>query len=181
MRLFLFASALLLALASFTPLPKPDQLPYDPDRPLTWDDFRPRAMLPILGYKAYTWSGIAIDLSSDDTGIHVNTYSYFVPSESWVEKDAGTPELLRHEQGHFDLTELYTRELRTLLEPYQNMDVSKFVRGDGQDSVQRLYDETFDRMNAEQERYDKETEHSVNREKQQMWDADIARRLRETR
>ena len=181
MRLFLFASVLLLALASFSPPQKPDQLPYDSQRPLTWDDFRPRVIVPIAGYKAYTWSGIAIDLSSDDQGIHISTYSYFVPSESWVEKDAGTPELLRHEQGHFDLTELYTRELRQLLEPYQNMDVSEFVRGDGQATVQRLYDETFDRMNAEQDRYDKETGHSVNREKQQAWDADIARRLRTTR
>ena len=152
MRLFLFASVLLLALASFSPPQKPDQLSYDPDRPLTWEDLRPRAMVPIPGYKAYTWSGIAIDLSSDDTAIHITTYSYFVPSESWVEKDAGTPELLRHEQGHFDLTELYTRELRQLLEPYQNMDVSEFVRGDGQATIQRLYDETFDRMNAEQDR-----------------------------
>ncbi len=31
---------------------------------------------------------------------------------SWVKPDGKTPELLRHEQGHFDLAELYALKLR---------------------------------------------------------------------
>jgi predicted secreted Zn-dependent protease len=42
----------------------------------------------------------------------IDVAAFFSPSGSWVKLDAKSPELLRHEQGHFDMAELYALKLR---------------------------------------------------------------------
>jgi hypothetical protein len=44
--------------------------------------------------------------------LEVDITAFFSPSGSWVKPDGKTPELLRHEQGHFDMAELYPLRLR---------------------------------------------------------------------
>jgi len=51
--------------------------------------------------------------------VEFNFKAYFDPQRSWVKKEKITPELrmrvLKHEQGHFDITEKFTRKLNQKL------------------------------------------------------------------
>jgi hypothetical protein len=44
--------------------------------------------------------------------LDIDVAAFFSPSGSWVKPEGKTPELLRHEQGHFDMAELYALRLR---------------------------------------------------------------------
>lgn len=157
------------------------EISYDPDRPLTWDDFSRRVGPDIPGFKAYSWSGMRMEVTSDSSGVYIQVDAYFVQNKSWVVKGSERPDLLHHEQRHFDLTELHTRRLRVLLAPYQKLTVEEFVASGAEQTVQDLYNRTFDEMNAEQKRYDQETNHSIKKKEQAAWDASIAQRLAQSR
>jgi hypothetical protein len=44
--------------------------------------------------------------------LDIDAAAFFSPSGSWVRPDGKTPELLRHEQGHFETAKLYALRLR---------------------------------------------------------------------
>jgi hypothetical protein len=45
-----------------------------------------------------------------ETALDVRVEVEFYPNSSWVKPGRKSTELLKHEQGHFDLTELYARK-----------------------------------------------------------------------
>lgn len=44
--------------------------------------------------------------------LDIDAAAFFSPGGSWARPDGKTPELLKHEQGHFDMAELYALKLR---------------------------------------------------------------------
>lgn len=150
---------------------------YDPNTPLTWEDFKSRVGPDMPGFKAYTWTGIRMEVTTDETGVHLKAEAYFVQGKSWVVKGAERADLLRHEQLHFDITELHTRRLRAALAPYQGLSAEEFVNSGVEERVQDIYNRIFDQMNAEQKRYDKETNHSINTTIQKAWSEHVRGRL----
>ena len=85
--------------------------------------------------------------------------------------DAKLPEILLHEQGHFDLCEIYTRKLR---ERMGNVDLRsadvRTVLMDVYSSVSREYE-------AAQQSYEQETIHGTNLPEQKKWQSYIADKL----
>ncbi len=113
--------------------------------------------------------------------------SYVDESRSWWAKPCDDPSLLRHEQGHFDITELRVRELNQL----KSKSLRRLkVRGLSADAVEdtlhrkltnHMHRENEALIRGEQARYDAETQHGGDRAQQQRWDEDLSQRLRKPR
>ncbi len=106
----------------------------------------------------------------------IRVYAQMDPAHSYmVEKvlkgsAADRAYLLNHEQKHFDISEIYAREL------------SRFLRTQslGRSAIERITTEVnrlFKELNAFQKKYDAETNNGRNKQKQEQWNALIAQRL----
>ena len=111
------------------------------------------------------------DCQCVDGKARVKVVALFSRANSFVlQKDTNNLELLRHEQIHFDIVEVYARlcrrELKTLDLPCSKMQ-----------SLQTMVKYYRLMQHAENEKYDKETNHYNNKEEQERWSKDVARRL----
>lgn len=150
-------------------------------RKLDWKDFKPMAKAKRMGFKAETFSGIRFESVQEGQLISFRTECYFSPEKSWVLKGSETDYLLNHEQRHFDITEIYARKFRKELEPYQRISVERFAKENVGEKVNELYSRLMNEMFAYQNRFDEETKHSVNTEKQAEWDQQIDSELEKLR
>lgn len=118
-----------------------------------------------------------MNLSHEQFGDRVDftANAVFYKRRSWVKPSTRTDAALKHEQGHFDLTEIYTRRLREELTS---------LSGKGAALIKKAYRKHAE-LNAElkacQERYDAETEHHLNQVAQDKWDAWIVGQLQSPR
>lgn len=100
------------------------------------------------------------------------------PTRSWVRPGAELPALLAHEQGHFDLAEVYRRLLKEALSRLT-------VQGEDKASAKRRLEERakeiaqgiLARLEAAQLRYDEETVHGTDPAAQSTWLSQIQRWL----
>jgi Bacterial protein of unknown function (DUF922) len=89
---------------------------------------------------------------------------------------AKTADLLKHEQGHYDLLVLVTRAFARELESLEAASVAELGRLMG--VARQTHDDRAQAVDAE---YDKQTDHSRNRQAQQRWDMAIANALAQPR
>ncbi|MBT9393745.1 DUF922 domain-containing Zn-dependent protease [Hymenobacter sp. NST-14] len=172
-----FAPVWLLSLLFSAPVapraqavPPAPKLEWSADRLLTWDDFRARPNTDRLA--ALTSSTIDATIGCVDYQFSGQVTAVFTPSESWVRNAKGaTPALLRHEQLHFDLTEVHARLLR------QKLTLVKFDCLHLQPAFNNLTKVAFLTWQRDEARYDQETNHGLNAAKQQEWDQKIQQRL----
>lgn len=153
------------------------EIPWKENRKLTWGDFKKR-----VGnggyYKAYTYSGIRYTVDEDNQQIVVSVDCYFVSDESWVYSKSQDPYLLNHEQVHFDITEIYARKMRQAFAPYE-VGIDEFMSKLMIDEVRKVFNDLYDEMEERQKQYDKETNHSLIKEKQLEWNKLIEKELEE--
>jgi hypothetical protein len=138
---------------------------------IVWSDFKatPKRLSPNA---ALTDSGMSIELKCDGTTSKAVVKCYFNPHKSWT-KDTESAYLLKHEQLHFDITELFVRKLRAQLAKLGN-DCEALS-----DHIEEYYQRNYKEFVAYQDRYDRESEHSLNKEKQADWEQKVARELAE--
>lgn len=91
---------------------------------------------------------------------------------SWVKPGRETPNLLKHEQGHFDIGLLCQKEL------IDKFNTSTFTRFDFRDKVQLLFKTILDKYALMGTKYDDETRHGKNPEKQKSWNDFFSRELK---
>ena len=156
-----------------------ERISWSESRPLTWSNFEPRKDQG-FGYRALTFSGIRYNVETKDSKIEIDVECYFIPSKSWVQKGFEKAYLLRHEQLHFDITELHARKMRKAMAEYE-MPIGEFMQRGLAKELEALYDSIYEEMLAMQTKYDKETDHSLNREAQQKWEEKVASSLAELR
>jgi hypothetical protein len=143
-----------------SPKENADYLPWSYGRPLTWDDFlcEPKQNTDAVALTS-TALGIAYNLSSGQ--LHYEITCNFSKVKSWgILK---TSYILAHEQGHFDITEIYARILHRELLGY------KFNRRTFRQDVNEIYDRVVKEKEAFQLMYDGQTDHSRNKKVQQEW------------
>src|SRR5438128_520567 len=89
----------------------PDSVYWNKQRVLSWADFlgKPENE-PIIG--ARTFTSIRYKLLDYDTSCRVLVRCVFLPRESWTRTQHATEYGLKHEQLHFDISELFARKLR---------------------------------------------------------------------
>jgi len=137
---------------------------------LEWSDFQEDNSTEKYG-SSLARSYWKLDVSDVDTAaMHRTGYAriritaYFVPSRSWARRSSiGNASILAHEQLHFDIVELFARQLRKKLAetPLTPSNYNKVV--------QRLKKTSFSRMQAMQEKYD-----ATHRQRWNQWVTEVA-------
>jgi len=145
-------------------------IPWTAERKLTWDDFKGRVDRG-SNKAAMTDSGISMAVSCDGNVPQTTVSCSFNPRRSWLKGD-GTPELLQHEQLHFDITELFARKLRKELAGITDCGVLAKKAG-------ALHSQMFDASSRYQDRYDRETVHGTKPEAQVEWQQRVEKELAE--
>jgi len=150
-------------------------------RDLTWDDF-PEVSSDPDGIGEY--AQISCEVTQPDqlsvqrqhgqllvVGLSVNIS--IVRDQCWAVRGHKTPELLSHEQGHYNITGLTGRDMGNEI-----MAARAGTTDQLQTRITQIIQRTRERATALNERYDSETNHGINREAQQTWDDRISRSMR---
>jgi predicted secreted Zn-dependent protease len=148
---------------------------------LTWNSFRKTASSS-LAYIAYTAHKtfykyraiqkgnnvnlkfeVRIMLDTPNTVVNYRRLQNLTANGKW--------RLLKHEQGHSDLAVVYGRML------YKELSSQTYAPNDFKTKTRAVYLRLMKSLADENRRYDVETEHGFNQEKQRQWAIDIAERL----
>ena len=159
MKLFIIATIISVSLSA------QNKVTYREYPKVDWTDFY--ASPPVSHFSASISTGLSYSwsLASGPNGV---IFDYEIQANlhrdsSWSKYNTGKPEVLKHEQLHYDITELFARKLRKAFSEYK---VSKNVKRD----IERIYKRIESERNQMQIRYDKETNHSLITSKQKEWE-----------
>jgi len=145
-------------------------LDWSASRRLTWNDYKANPD-PGSDAAASTTSYLAIEYNISNSSFSYKIQSRFSKTRSWgLHK---TKYILSHEQGHFDIAEIFARKLNKQMSEY------RFNKKTYQQDLNEIYQEILDEKEKMQNDYDKETNHSINKEKQAEWLKKIAKMLEE--
>lgn len=151
-------------------------LPWAPDFRLTWSDFRGQ---PQSSYftAAQTSSDVTYVIGCNGRETRFVVLATISTTESWVRPDitrdsTASAQTLRHEQTHFDMSEILARELRqTLTSAAGNLCPSHLQ------TARQIFDSLSGVSKALQARYDEETEHGRQLDQQASWSRWVTARL----
>jgi len=137
---------------------------------LSWDDFKGSVNAIRNESAAATCCSIGFrtNTSTPDGKPEIIVYNTFYANKSWVRPDARIPSILDHEQGHFDLCEVYTRKLKKLL---GNIDLNS---PNFKQELMRIYSQVSNEYETRQQAYEQETTHGTNIAQQKRWQGMIA-------
>lgn len=122
--------------ATSTPLPnlQSDTIYWSPSNKLTWGDFQAKEIDKIV-YKgidsnsihvyAYVNIEFTFNFKFEKKKSFVIANTVFIKSKSWT--SGADSEALKHEQGHFDMAEIYLRTYKREMLEYQDLDGEKFI------------------------------------------------------
>lgn len=136
------------------------------DLQLQWEDFNgtPTRGTTVV---AVTASGLSFGFSTKMTETQLVDYTAFVdahfyPDKSWYVKERANSVILDHERLHFDITELHARKFK------QRIAQTKFDLSINS-QMERIHNSITDELRQMQQKYDMETDHSQNVDKQKEW------------
>jgi hypothetical protein len=145
-------------------------LNWSASRKLTWADYK-ASPNPNSDAAASTTTYLGIDYNISTSSFSYKIESRFSKTRSWgLHK---TDYILSHEQGHFDIAEVFARKLHKKMSEYQ------FNRKTYDKDLRKIYEEVTKEKEKTQNEYDGETRHSINKEKQAEWLKKIDKMLRE--
>lgn len=145
-----------------------EMLDWDANRKLTWADYKGKPD-PDSDAAASTATILSVSYNISSTGFTYKIECRFSKTRSWVLHK--TDYLLSHEQGHFDIAEIFARKLNKKLSEYQ------FNKKTCEKDLDKIYDEIDEEKDKMQHDYDRETHHSINKEKQAEWLQKISQEL----
>ena len=138
---------------------------------LSWADFKGKVK---ANYNSTANSAVGIETSFyfDRVMIDIVVKCYFVPKESWT-KTKKNIYLLKHEQKHFDVGEIYARKMR---KRFQQANFSNDVE-ENKKTYADIVNNINKEMRAFQIEYDEATNHSIKKDVQEIWDTKIQEEL----
>jgi hypothetical protein len=139
-------------------------------RQLTWSDYKGS---PDAGTDAAasTTTYLGIEYKLDEKGFGWKIQCCFSITKSWGRNK--TPHVLEHEQGHFDIAEIFARKLNKKMKEYQ------FSQATYKTDLKTIYTSITTEKEALQDQYDRETDHSRKKEQQAEWEKKIEKMLTE--
>lgn len=137
---------------------------------LTWSDYH-GSPDPQSDAAASTTTYLGVDYHFTSNGFSYKIDSRFSKTRSWGLYQ--TEYILSHEQGHFDIAEVFARKLHKKMSEYQ------FDRKNYQKDLKKIYEDIIEEKEETQNNYDKETRHSINKQKQYEWLEKIDQMLEE--
>jgi len=151
------------------------EIEWTANRKLIWEDFKGNPK-PIsnsnTAAQTYCGFGFQTNYVTILTRTKIFTKNTFNCNLSWVRPDQkGRADLLEHEQGHFDLCEVYTRRLRKKLEE------KKLTVFNLKTDANIIFKDVLALYLDRQELYEKETNYGLDRQKQNEWATMINKEL----
>ena len=127
---------------------------------LSWSDYKGAPNVR-TGAAASTATYLGIDYNFSPRGLTYRITCSFSKTKSWgLHKN---DYILSHEQAHFDIAEIFARRLNKKMLAY------KFNPNTYQDDLKSIYETIVAEKEEMQNRYDEETNHSINQTKQREW------------
>ena len=153
-----------------------DTIYYKPGIQINWNDFKGEPK--DLGSRvAMTYSGFAFSFHSDADNFNLKIKVYMVRSRSWTKTDDSF--VLTHERGHFNITEISARKFWKILKAKHLDQVKNSEAKKKYLAIKDLYYTIAKESEEMQDRYDKETNHSIIKEEQIKWTEKINKQLEE--
>jgi hypothetical protein len=142
---------------------------------LAWKDFQGKPNLNSDAV-AVTASGITFSYSIKKTETKVLSFKTiikadFYPEHSWCKKREVDNHVLGHEQLHFDITELHARLFK---QKVATLKTSNTVA----EQLQRYHKEIDKALEKMQSEYDNESNYSINKEGQALWQNYVEKELK---
>ncbi|MEO7445372.1 MAG: hypothetical protein ABIT96_10375 [Ferruginibacter sp.] len=134
---------------------------------ITWQEFTVKDTNERFAAESLTFFKANFFLKDDSVFCQVITY--LNKNQSWRKPTISENDDygINHEQMHFNITELFAREVRKSIIDHDL----------NEQQVKKIYMENAKACRAFQELYDSETRHSLDREKQAFWNSKIERLL----
>ncbi|TXF79649.1 DUF922 domain-containing protein [Chryseobacterium sp.] len=143
--------------------------------PLVWENFQgiknETGGDNVVAYTYCGWMYTGMKSTNPNARIDIKLQTVFSPEKSWKDPLKINEEVLNHEQKHFDIAELFARKLRK--EIAEKIKTSR----DFDRYFKPLYNRYFADYQKFQDRYDGETRHGTNKEKQLEFNTYIAAEL----
>ena len=147
-----------------------DLIHWSEDRKLTWSDYLGTAKTG-SDVAASTATYLGIEYNFNNKGFGYKITCSFSKNKSWgLHK---TDYILAHEQGHFDIAEIFARKLHKEMTEY------RFDKDSFKDDLKNIYLKITADKEEMQNTYDRETNHSIIKEKQAEWLKKIDQMLKE--
>ncbi|NQU34027.1 MAG: DUF922 domain-containing protein [Bacteroidetes bacterium] len=151
--------------------PEGPVIDWDNDLKLKQSDFKATSKGTPGFAVATTASAFGFSIVDEDGEISGNIYVRFYCDRSWWNPDYKNSEILddvlKHEQLHFDICELYGRKL------YKEIIILRNSGRLNNKHINRLYTKIEKQYSDFQDKYDEETNHSINRKEQSKWNKRI--------
>lgn len=165
-----FLILLLFPSVLFSQSSNEEVLEWDPSRKLSWADYKARPN-PDSDAAASTTTYLGINYNITSRSFSYKIYSRFSKTRSWgLHK---TAHILSHEQGHFDIAEIFARKLHKKMSEYE------FNKKTYNKDLEKIYRDVTKEKEDTQNQYDKETNHSIIKTEQLLWLKKIAAMLEE--
>lgn len=150
-----------------------ERMPWQEDQPLSWSDFKGKSQ-STASYAASTSSGLSQKYTVDGQGYLVRAKitinANFYPEYSWYNPEFISENTLAHEQLHFDITELHARMLRKEIASFLFTSNSAL-------EIKKIYRDMENKRQLMQAQYDEQTQHSLDRIQQDLWEQKIVKML----
>lgn len=139
---------------------KEELISWNKNQKLTWADYKGKVQTS-SDAAASTATYLGIEYNFNRNGFDYKITCSFSKTRSWgLHK---TDYILSHEQGHFDIAEIFARRLNKQMSEYV------FNKNTFKDDLKNIYMKLTTEKDAFQNEYDKETNHSINKVKQAEW------------
>ena len=151
--------------------------PWSRKRPLQWADFKApvRSGAPAdFAAETSCGFGFATNTLTGHNTVKIYVFNAFETQKSWVRAGQSKPDVLRHEQGHFDICELFTRRLR------ERFSKATLTISNLHEVAENVYRTTQQEYIAYQNEYERQTAHGTITEEQDTWTARLAHELSDT-
>jgi hypothetical protein len=149
------------------------QLAWSVQRPLTWADFKGKPEAQDDLHAATTYAGIRLEVEEvafPSGKITFKTEALFDPQRSWAHPERIDEHVLAHEQLHFDIAEMYSRQLAHKLNSLSLTSKNKHL-------AQKYFKQYSLLQLKAQQQYDRECAHGLDKQQQINWRSKVDKEL----
>lgn len=172
--IFCFFTAITQERGITTTIPdnEPDTIHWRANYKLKPEDFKGKPEMNSK-YGAVTRAGINYTSKyNTDTSLVFTGYCVFYKKISWINPNELDSNLMEHEQGHFDIGEIFRRKLEVLLNSLGNCNYKKEKKY-VDNSIENMVNQLVQERNKFDETYDKACGSPPNPTNQKVWTAKI--------
>lgn len=152
--------------------PQPEKINWNKSRKLSWKDFKGKwdDKKSFTCYSFITTSFNYYETKKADS-LCVEMEATFYPTDSYAKEDTKTKARLEHEQGVFDLYEIWARQMK------KSIMSTKFSKHSYSVYLKNMYKANLQNRNTEISKYRNETKNGSDPVKQKEWNAKIKKEL----